>query len=118
MNYMYLAFGLGILLIILFWIMMRELKKLKKAREEIPEEVINEFNKAEEMLRRNQGRITSQEVLWNLYKNRGNIPEEEMQRSYKYPNPFSDRETDEEIEEPKPKARINLRELFKKKNYR
>ena len=65
--------GTIILLIIAILILRRIIKR--KNRNLIPEEVLSDFMKAEQMLKDSKGTITHQEVLWNIYKERNNIKE-------------------------------------------
>jgi hypothetical protein len=73
MNYVLM---IGILLVILFLLigllfLLMYLKKRKKTNQ-IPEEVLNDFNKAETLLKESKGTLTPQQVLLELYKERNN----------------------------------------------
>ena len=92
-----------------------------KAPKEIPQDVIDDFNRAEQLAKQYKGTITPQEILWKINQERKNI----YARKEDVPDYMKKDITDElqqlqpepqEPEQPKPfKPKIDLNNLFKKR---
>lgn len=90
------------LLIFLAWYLNKRQKKVKKELiESIPEEIINDFNKAEEIYQNNMQTMTPQEILLKIWKDKNESPQNLT--------PSIPIEIKEE-----PKKKINLKRLFRK----
>lgn len=96
-----------IILSVLFIIYLRrKIKSNKKIKEEIPEELLNDLKRAEELYEKAKGKMTQNEVLWQLWKERGSGLEPLI-------TPIEPVES-KETKLPEPPKGINLNKLFKK----
>jgi hypothetical protein len=93
-----------LLLFIIIFFLRRRLKK-KRMMYNVPENVLKDFNKAEEMFSEHKGEISPQEVLFKLWKEKNNNVVQPV---------IQTQQQVEEITQPKQK-KIKLNKLFKKR---
>lgn len=61
--------GLSILAIIIY-LLRKKLKKVKSLKSDIPQDVLADFEKAEQMYKESGGDKTPQKILWEIYKSK------------------------------------------------
>lgn len=73
MNTVYIitAIGIVILLILGIWFMIRKIKQ-NRVNKLVPEDVIKDFDRVQEIYKEGNGRITQQEALLRLYQEKSN----------------------------------------------
>ena len=98
--------GVTGILIFLIWFLRRKIKRKKEERKEIPEEILIDFNKAEEMLEQGKGKLTPQEILLKIYKDKNELEDQDQDdlliETKEIPKPMKER------------RKINISNLFKK----
>jgi len=66
--------GLGILLLLLgILLIMRIYHVRTKSKDNIPEDVLNDFNRAEQLLKESKGKMTPQQILFQIYKEHNSV---------------------------------------------
>lgn len=97
----YIVILFFLLMVIAIWFLLRLIKKRKNKKQQIPQDVLETFNRAEELLRTHQGQMTPQEILWKLYNERGNVHPETL------PTMEEEQNQIKHIEKEKPKSRLS-----------
>lgn len=99
-----------LLFLFLAYIIKRLKKKIKKnesIKNDIPTDVLNDFNKAEEMRERSKGSMTPQEILFKIWADKNNIHVDKQK--------FIE-ENKKDFNEPKEEKKLNLGRLFGVRN--